>query len=426
MAQYKFIGANVAEEKNPFRIAQQQFDEAADFLKLEKSLREKLREPARVFQAKLKIKLDSGKTKEFEAFRVQYNDARGPCKGGIRFHPEETLDTVKALAAWMTWKCATVGIPYGGGKGGVICNPKELSEKELERISRAYVQAFWKHFGPDIDVPAPDVYTSGREMAWMLDEYEKLVGHKSPAMITGKPLELGGSLGRDAATGMGTVICIREAAKHLKLDLKKATAAIQGAGNVGGWTGKLLQQMFGTKIIAISDSKCAIHSENGIDIEKALAHKEKTGALHGFAGTKCITNEQLLELGVDVLVPAALENQITKENVSKLKCKLIAEAANGPATKEADEFLKKSKIFVIPDFLCNAGGVTVSYLEWVQNRTGYYWKLNEVNEKLDAVMTKAFHSVLDFSEKNKIYTRTAAYVLAVQKVAEAMRLRGKA
>jgi len=416
----------MAEEKNPFRIAQQQFDEAADFLKLEKNLREKLREPARIFQVKLKIKLDSGKIKEFDAFRVQYNDARGPCKGGIRFHPDETLDTVKALSAWMTWKCATVGIPYGGAKGGVVCNPKELSEDEMEKISRAYIQAFWKNLGQNADIPAPDVYTSGREMAWMLDEYEKIIGHKSPAMITGKPLELGGSLGRDSATGAGAVICIREAAKHLKIDLKMATAAIQGAGNVGGWTAKLLQEKFGTKIIAISDSKCGIYSEKGIDAAKALAHKERTGQLHGFSGTKCITNGQLLELETDVLVPAALENQITKENALKLNCKILAEAANGPTTKEADAILKKTNIFLIPDFLCNAGGVTVSYLEWVQNRTGYYWKLNEVNDKLDEVMTKAFHSVLDFAEKNRIPMRVAAYVLAVQKVAEAMRLRGMA
>lgn len=415
----------MAEEKNPFKIAQMQLDEAAEFLKLDKKIHKKLREPKRILKAKLKIKLDSGKTKEFDAFRVQYNDARGPYKGGIRFHPEEILDTVKALAAWMTWKCAVVGLPYGGGKGGVVCNPKKMSVAELEMLSRAYVRAFWKVLGSDKDIPAPDVYTSAREMAWMLDEYEKLVGHKAPGMITGKPIELGGSLGRDSATGMGTVICIREAAKHMKIDLKKATVAVQGAGSVGGWTAKLLQKQFGTKVVAISDSKCAIYSEKGIDVAKALAHKEKTSQLHGFEGTKCITNEQLLELQVDILVPAALENQITQNNAIKLKCKIIAEAANGPTTKEADEILKKRKeIFVIPDFLCNAGGVTVSYLEWVQNRTGYYWKLNEVNDKLDEVMTKAFWSVTNFAEKNKIYTRIAAYVLAIQKVAEAMRLRG--
>ncbi len=416
----------MAEEKNLFKIAQLQLDEAAKFLKLEPKLHKLLREPMRVFKANLKIKMDSGKTKTFSAFRVQYNDARGPCKGGIRYHPEETLDTVKALAAWMTWKCATVGIPYGGAKGGVVCNPKELSILELEKISRAYIRAFWKYVGPDIDVPAPDVYTSGREMAWMLDEYEKIVGHKSPAMITGKPLALGGSLGRDAATGYGTVICIREAAKHLKIDLKKSTAAIQGAGNVGGWTAKLLQEKFGTKIMAISDSKCAIYSENGLNVEKALAHKEKIGQLHGFMGTKCITNEQLLELEVDVLVPAAMENQITKENTRRLNCKILAEAANGPTTKEADGILKRTKIFQIPDFLCNAGGVTTSYLEWVQNRMGYYWKLDEVNSKLDEVMTKAFWDVTNFAGKNKIPMRVAAYALAVQKVAEAMKLRGLA
>ncbi|MEM5814591.1 MAG: Glu/Leu/Phe/Val dehydrogenase [Candidatus Aenigmatarchaeota archaeon] len=413
----------MAEELNPFKIAQSQLDEAAKILKLEPKVHALLREPLRVHQATLKVKMDNGSVKEFKAFRSQYNDARGPCKGGIRYHPEETIDTVKALSAWMTWKTAVVGIPLGGGKGGVICNPKEMSQGELERLSRAYVQAFYKVLGPDKDIPAPDVYTTPQIMAWMLDEYEKLVGHKAPAMITGKPLELGGSQGRGDATSKGAVYTIREAAKHLKLDLRKSAAAVQGYGNAGHFAAQFLQEM-GVKMVAVSDSQGGIYSPNGLDAKAVLAHKERTGSVVGFPGTKSITNEELLELPVDILCPAALENQITAKNADKIKAKLIAEIANGPTTPEADKILYKKGVFIIPDFLCNAGGVTVSYFEGVQNTYNYYWTADEVYEKLDKIMTRAFREVLDMSLKQKVNMRVAAYLVAVKRVADAVKLRG--
>jgi len=416
-------GDCMVEELNPFKIAQEQLDSAAKLLKLEPEIHKLLREPLRVHEATIKIKMDDGSEKEFKAFRVQYNDARGPCKGGIRYHPKETLDTVKALAAWMTWKTAVVGIPLGGGKGGIICNPKEMSKGELERLSRAYVRAFWKVLGPHRDVPAPDVYTNPQIMAWMLDEYEKLVGHKAPGFITGKPIELGGSEGRLDATSRGVVYTIREAAKHLNMDLKTATAAVQGYGNVGHFCAYLLKDM-GVKIIAVSDSKGGIYNESGLDPIAVYEHKKKTGSVVGFKGAKEITNEELLELKVDILVPAALENQITEKNADKIKAKIVAEGANGPTTPEADEILYKKGVFVIPDFLCNAGGVTVSYFEWVQNIYGYYWPASEVYEKLDKIMTRAFWEVLEASKKEKINMRIAAYLVAVKRVADAVRLRG--
>lgn len=411
------------EELNPFKIAQEQLDEAAKILKLEPAIHRLLREPLRVHEATLKVRMDSGTVKEFKAFRVQYNDARGPCKGGIRYHPQETIDTVKALAAWMTWKTAVVGIPLGGGKGGIICNPKEMSTAELERLSREYIRAFYKVLGPDKDVPAPDVYTTAQIMAWMLDEYEKLVGHKSPGMITGKPVELGGSEGREDATSKGAAYTIREAAKHLNMDLRKATAAVQGYGNAGHYAAIFLQEM-GVRVVAVSDSKGGIYSPNGLDAKAVLAHKERTKSVINFPGAKNITNEELLELPVDILCPAALENQITGKNAERIKAKLIAELANGPTTPEADKILHKKNVFVIPDFLCNAGGVTVSYFEGVQNSYNYYWHAQEVYEKLDRIMVKAFHEVLDTSLKHKVDMRTAAYLVAVKRVADAVKLRG--
>ena len=410
---------------NPWEAAQKQLDDAAKFLRLDKKLHAKLREPIKVHKAKLEIKMDSGKTRIFDAFRVLYNDARGPGKGGIRFHPDETLDTVKALAAWMTWKTAVAELPFGGAKGGVVCNPKELSGREIEEISRAYVRTFWKQLGSGKDVPAPDVNTSAREMGWMLDEYEKIIGWHSPAFITGKPLELGGSKGREQATGLGVAYCVREAARHIKFNTKNASAAVQGFGNVGYWTVFYLKELLGVKIIALSDSKCAIYNEKGLDIEAAKRHKEKTGNLHGLKGTKCIPNAELLELKCDILVPAALENQITGKNASRLKCKILAEAANGPTMPDADAIINKTKIFVIPDFLCNAGGVTVSYLEWSQNLSGYYLDETEVFQKLDKTMTRAFNIVLKEHLGKRIPMRLAAYTVAVKKVADAMIARGE-
>ncbi len=411
------------EQLNPFKIAQQQLDTAAKLLDLDPKMHAFLREPMRVFEFDIPVKMDDGKVRTFKGFRVQYNDARGPCKGGIRFHPQETVDTVKALSAWMTWKAAVVGIPYGGGKGGVICDPKSMSCGELERLSRGYVRAIGQHLGAWKDVPAPDVYTNAQIMAWMLDEYEKMTGRHEPAMITGKPLELGGSQGRNDATAKGAVFCMREAAKHLKMDLKKSTVAVQGFGNAGSYATILLREM-GARVVAVSDSKGGIYNPKGLDPCEVLKHKEKTESVVDFAGAKNVTNEELLELPVDILCPAALENQITGTNADRVKARVIAEIANGPTTPEADKVLYKKGKFLIPDFLCNSGGVTVSYFEWVQNLYGYYWSLEEVYSRLDCIMTGAFHEVLKMSCEKKVDMRIAAYLVAVKKVADAVRLRG--
>ena len=367
--------------------------------------------------------MDNGQVKSFKGFRVQYNDARGPCKGGIRFHPQETIDTVKALAAWMTWKTACVGIPLGGAKGGVICNPKEMSRVELERLSRAYIDAIAMMIGPELDIPAPDVYTDPQIMAWMMDEFNKTRGHNTPGVITGKPIALGGSEGRGDATARGAVYTIREATKRLNIPLKGATAAIQGYGNAGSYAAILLQEM-GSRVMAVSDSRGGILNEKGLDPSAVLQHKQRTGSVVGFSGTKAISNEELLELPCDILVPAALENAITSKNASRIKAKIVAEAANGPTTPDADDVLFKNKVFDIPDFLCNAGGVTVSYFEWVQNIYGLYWTVEEVHDRLDKIMTKAFNEVYAIHVKNNVNMRMAAYMLSVQRVAEAMKLRG--
>jgi glutamate dehydrogenase (NAD(P)+) len=414
----------MAEELNPFKIAQKQLDMCAEKLKLEPAVHQLLREPMRTLIVSIPVKMDNGETKVFTGFRVQYNDARGPTKGGIRFHPEETLDTVKALAAWMTWKCAVVNIPYGGGKGGVICDPKKMSKGELERLSRGYVRAVAQIIGDEKDIPAPDVYTTPEIMAWMMDEFSKIKQYNVPGVFTGKPLSIGGSAGRGDATARGGSYCIREAAKALNIKLKGANVAIQGFGNAGQFAAKILSEEYGCKIIAVSDSKGGIYRKEGLDVNKVLEHKEKTGSVQDFPGAKNITNKELLELECDILVPAALENQITKDNAGKIKAKIVAELANGPTTPEADEILYKNKVFVIPDFLCNAGGVTVSYFEWVQNINGYYWTEKEVHEKLDRIMTEAFHSVYEMSQKEKVHMRLAAYMVAVKRVAEAVKARG--
>jgi len=412
------------QKTNPFKMAQEQLDQCAELLRLDSATHSLLREPLRELHIALPVKMDSGEVKVFKGFRVQYNDARGPTKGGIRFHPEETIDTVRALAAWMTWKCAVVDIPYGGAKGGIICNPKELSKGELERLSRAYIRAIWQFIGPEKDIPAPDVYTNPQIMAWMMDEYSRIKGYNVPGVITGKPLPLGGSLGRGDATARGGAYTIREAAKHLKIDLSKSTVAIQGYGNAGSFMAILMKELFGAKIVAVSDTKGGIYSLEGFDPKAVLEHKKKTGSVINFPGTKNISNEELLTLAVDILVPAALENVITSKNVSQIKAKIIAELANGPTTPEADKTLHAKGTFVIPDFLCNAGGVTVSYFEWVQNIYGYYWDEETIHQRLDKKMTQAFQSVLDTSIKQKVPTRVAAYLVAVQRVVEAMKLRG--
>jgi len=355
---------------------------------------------------------------------VQYNDSRGPTKGGLRFHPAETIDTVRALAAWMTWKTAVVDIPLGGGKGGVICNPKEMSPGELERLSRGYIRAVNKILGEETDVPAPDVYTTPQIMAWMMDEYSVIRGYNVPGMITGKPLALGGSQGRGDATARGGIFCVREAGKVLDIDLRGKTAAIQGYGNAGQFAHKLAVELLGMKVVAVSDSHGGVFNPDGLDFETTVQHKHDTGSVVGLPGTQPVSNEELLELDVVVLFPAALENQITAANAANIKAKVVAELANGPTTPEADHILHNNGVYVIPDFLCNAGGVTVSYFEQVQNAYDYYWPVELVHERLDHKMTAAFHAVHDMSQKKNVHSRLGAYLVAVSRVAEAMKLRG--
>ncbi|HLE30178.1 MAG TPA: Glu/Leu/Phe/Val dehydrogenase [Anaerolineales bacterium] len=409
---------------NPFEIAQRQLDEAAALLKLDPALHEFLRWPMRELHVTLPVKMDDGATKIFHGFRVQYNDARGPTKGGIRYHPAETIDTVRALAAWMTWKTAVVDIPLGGAKGGIICNPKEMSPGEIERLSRAYIRQVGRILGLEKDVPAPDVYTTPQIMAWMADEFSFLRGYNEFGVITGKPLALGGSAGRGDATARGGLYCLREASRVLGIDLKGATTAIQGYGNAGAFAHKLGTELLGLKVVAVSDSRGGIHNPEGLDYEKVIAHKEKTGSVVGFPGSQAITNEELLELDVTVLFPAALENVITEANAGRIKAKFSAELANGPTTPEADRILYQNDVYVIPDFLCNAGGVTVSYFEMVQNAYDYYWDEALVHERLDKKMTAAFHAVHRAAQEHKVHNRLAAYLVAVSRVADAVRLRG--
>ncbi len=414
----------MSEELNPFAIAQHQLGQAADIMGLDPATHELLRWPLRELHVTLPVRMDDGTTQIFHGFRVQYNDSRGPTKGGIRYHPEETIDTVRALAAWMTWKTAVVDIPLGGGKGGIICNPKELSQRELERLSRAYIRQVGKILGEEIDVPAPDVYTTPQIMAWMMDEYSFMRGYNVPGVITGKPIPLGGSQGRGDATARGGVYCVREAGKVLGIDLKAGTAAIQGYGNAGQFAHVLAQELLGLNVVAVSDSKGGIYNAGGIDPEAVIAHKQDTGSVINFPDAENITNEELLELDVIVLFPSALENQITSANAEDIKARIVAELANGPTTPEADEILHKNDVYVIPDFLCNAGGVTVSYFEQVQNAYDFYWELEVVHERLDKKMTAAFHAVHDTAQKYKVNNRMGAYIVSVARVAEACKLRG--
>ncbi len=413
------------EKLNPFKIAQQQLDEAAKILGLDPGTHAALREPMRELHVSLPVRMDDGTVKVFKGFRVQYNDSRGPTKGGIRFHPEETIDTVRALAAWMTWKTAVVDIPLGGGKGGIICNPKEMSPSEIERLSRQYVRQVGRIIGLEKDVPAPDVYTTPQIMAWMMDEYYWQKGYNEPGVITGKPLSLGGSKGRNDATARGGVYCVREAAKNLGINPANTTYAIQGFGNAGQYAATLMNEILGSKkLLAVSDSKGGVYNPEGIDPATIVKYKLETGEVKNFPGTKPITNEELLELKVDILFPSALENVITAKNAGNIKAKIVAELANGPTTPDADNILYKNNVFVIPDFLCNAGGVTVSYFEMVQNSYNFYWELPEVHARLDEKMTKAFTDVYKMHKDRKIHMRSAAYLVAVQRVAEAMRFRG--
>jgi glutamate dehydrogenase (NAD(P)+) len=411
-------------EINPFENAQKQLDACGEILKLEPDVLAALREPKREIHVSLPVRMDDGTIRTFKGFRVQYNDARGPTKGGIRFHPDETIDTVRALAAWMTWKCSLMDIPLGGGKGGIICNTKEMSQGELERLSRAYVDNIWKYIGPDTDVPAPDVYTNPQTMAWMMDEYSKISGKNQFGVITGKPLNLGGSAGRGDATARGALYCIREAAKTQGLDLRKATAAVQGYGNAGYYIASLLKNELGCSVLAVSDSKGGICCEAGLDPDAVCDYKAETTSVIEFPNTECMTNEDLLEMDVDILCPSALENVITAENAPRIKAKIVAELANGPTTPEADDILHDKGVHILPDFLCNAGGVTVSYFEMVQNFYMYYWTAEEVYEQLDKKMTAAYYAVYETSKEYNVNMRQAAYVIAVKRVVEAMRARG--
>ncbi|MGE3279179.1 MAG: Glu/Leu/Phe/Val dehydrogenase [Candidatus Altimarinota bacterium] len=427
-------------EANPFETAQAQIKGAAKYLEgLEPSLLEQLLQPMRVLEVNIPVRMHDGTTKVFKAFRSQHNDARGPMKGGIRFHPSVTRDEVMALSMWMTMKCATVNIPLGGGKGGVICNPKEMSEGEIERMSRGYIRGIYKYLGPHQDVPAPDVYTTPQIMAWMMDEYEVLVGEKAPGMITGKPLELGGAAGRGTATAQGGFFCVENLAQKMGWDKKKTTVAIQGFGNAGSIMAKLLHEA-GYLVVAVSDSQGGVYRSKGIDPTVALNVKAQNAhlacyekgkicdinAIKANKDFKAITNEEILELGVDIIVPAALENVLTKKNAKKIQAKAIIELANGPTTPEADEVLEKKGVIVVPDILANAGGVTVSYFEQVQNAYMYYWNEQETFAKLKKIMDDAFGVVWDTKEKHGVDMRTAAYMVAIKRVTDAMRLRGRA
>lgn len=404
-------------------VALEQLRIAAEKLNLDPRIHEMLKHPKRSLIVSIPIKMDNGETNVFTGYRVQHIDARGPFKGGIRYHPNVTLDEVTALAMWMTWKCAVVDIPYGGAKGGVCCNPKEMSKGELERLTRRYTSLLLDFIGPYRDVPAPDVYTNAQTMAWIMDTYSQFKGYSVPECVTGKPISVGGSEGRAEATSMGVIICVREAAKLLGVKMKSATVAVQGFGSVG-WNAAKIAHDWGCKIIAVSDSRGGIYSPEGLNPYEVYEHKSKTSAVIDYQGYRNITNEELLEVECDVLIPAALENQITKANADKIKAKIVAEGANGPTTPEADKVFHEKDVFLVPDILANSGGVTVSYFEWVQNLTREHWTLDEVNRKLEGKIVKAFEDVYKISKQEEEYMRTAALILGVGRVSEAIKTLG--
>jgi glutamate dehydrogenase/leucine dehydrogenase len=404
---------------NPYGVALRQLDIAAKKLDLGSSIHEILKHPMRAFIVSIPVVMDDGSVRVFTGYRVQYNDALGPTKGGIRYHPDLTIDEVTALAAWMTWKTAVTGLPLGGGKGGIRCSPKEMSKAELERLTRGFARTIAKFIGPSTDVPAPDVYTDAQTMAWMMDEYSEIVGYPAFGVVTGKPVNVGGSLGRNEATSRGVMYTVVEAAKHLGIDLRNATVAVQGYGNVGYHAARLLCEI-GCKIVAVSDSKGGMYNPDGLDPVRVFEHKNKTGSVVGYPESRPVSNEQLLELECDILVPSALENQITGANATNIRAKIVAEGANGPTTPEADDILFKRGIFVIPDILANSGGVIVSYFEQVQNQMNFYWAEEEVRAKLENTITKAFKEVLRMARQYDVNMRTAAYMLAVRRVADAM------
>ena len=406
-----------------FNAMLQEFDGAARLLGLDPGIWKILTNPKRQIIVSCPIQMDNGEIEVFTGYRVQYNITLGPAKGGIRYHPDVSLDEVTALAAWMTWKCAVAHVPFGGGKGGIVCDPTRMSRRELEALTRRYVAEIIDAIGPEKDVPAPDVNTNDQVMAWIMDTYSMHVGHTSTAVVTGKPIEMGGSLGRREATGRGVMIVTREAAKHLGLDISRMTVAVQGFGNVGSVSADLISKL-GAKIVAVTDWKGGVHNPAGLDVTQMIEYAKEHKTIDGFPGGEPIENDQLFSLDVDVLVPAALENQITEENASTIKAKIVAEGANGPTTPEAHRQLHERGIFVIPDILANAGGVTTSYFEWVQDRHGYFWEEHEVNQRLETKMMEAFHDVLQTSIKYKTDLRTAAYVVAISRVATVTKMRG--
>ena len=411
------------EELNPFEIAKQQFNRAADFLELEASMRHVLENPKRQLIVSIPVKMDGGDVQVFEGYRVQHNIARGPAKGGIRYHPNVSLDEVKALASWMTWKCATVGIPYGGGKGGVICDPKSMSKNELERLTRRYAFEIAPIIGPDRDIPAPDVYTDEQTMAWIMDTISMVRGHTELGVVTGKPISLGGSQGRAEATARGCLYALREACRVKNIDLKGARVAVHGFGNAGANIARLVAED-GARVVAACDSKAGVYCENGIDVPAALRHKAETKSLHGLSGTKEIDPEEIVNIDCDILLPSALENAITLANVGKVKAKIIAELANGPTTPGADRVLADNDVLLVPDILANAGGVTVSYYEWVQDQYSFFWSEKQINETLEQTIRTAFNSVHQTATHYNTDLRTGAYILAVSRVAEATSVRG--
>ncbi len=416
--------ANQSPVVNPFETAQRQVDIVADLLHLNGGVREVLKMPKRELTVNFPVRMDDGSFRVYTGYRVQYNMARGPTKGGIRYHPQVTLDEVRALAAWMTWKCAVVNIPYGGAKGGVICDPKHMSIGELERLTRRYASEIAPIIGPEVDIPAPDVYTDSQTMAWIMDTFSMQKGYSVPGVVTGKPISIGGSEGRGEATGRGCSYVVREAAKELGLKLKGASVAIQGFGNAGSVASKILADEQGTKIVAVSDTKGGITNPDGLNPHAVDEHKRKTGSVIGFPGSKPIANEEILTMKCDVLIPAALENQLSAKNADKVQAKIVAEAANGPTLPEADTILFQKGITVLPDILANAGGVTVSYFEWAQDLQGFFWTLDEVNQRLERVMVGSYADMRKQAKAHSVHNRTGAYLLAIQRVVDAIRIRG--
>lgn len=412
-----------SDEKNPFEAMSERFDRAARLLGLDEDLYAVMRVPSRELKVYIPVRMDTGHIQVFEGFRVQHNFARGPAKGGIRYAPDVNLDEVKALSAWMTWKCAVVNVPFGGAKGGIICDPRQMSLGELERLTRRYTAELFDFIGPDRDVPAPDMNTNEQTMAWIMDTYSMHVGHTVNAIVTGKPVALGGSLGRREATGRGVLFCVNEAIKRFNLTPGQTTVVVQGSGNVGGIGAQLMYEK-GYKVIAISDVGGGIYNQDGIDIPKALDYLYATKSFEGFEGVDFVSNSELLEIECDVLAPCATENQITSENAGRIKCKILAEGANGPTTPKADKILFDNGVFVIPDILANAGGVTVSYFEWVQDRMGYFWREDEVNQRLEEKMVASFNELCKLADTHNVDTRTAAYMLAIDRVAYDTRMRG--